>query len=830
MITRVLCLTLTGLLLSATTSVQAAKAKPLELNLPDGFVGEEIYTVPNGDQGSWICLTVDDAGRLLASDQSGSIYRLTPPAAGSNAEARIEKIDLEVGMAHGVLYAFESLYVMVNGRSAEGPGLYRVRDTDGDDHFDSVKLLRGITPPGRPGGGHGPHAIVLGPEGKSLYLVCGNMAGVPVGGFDSSRVPQSWNEDQLLPRMSDGRGHAASIMAPGGWIARTDPEGKQLELVCSGFRNTYDAAFNRAGDLLAFDADMEYDVDTPWYRPTRVCHVVSGGEFGWRNGSGKWPACYPDSLPPVVEIGLGSPTGVLFGYQTNFPAPYREALFLCDWSYGRIYTAHLESSGATYKGKYDLFASRAPLPVVDIVANPQDGALYLVTGGRGLQSHVYRIRYAGASSGEERPVVGAIPPEREIRRKLEGYHREVGPKAVEAAWPHLGHTDRFVRFAARIALEHQPVELWQQRALSETDPQSLVTCALALARSADASVQGPLLTALGRLQWKQLDRELRLELLRAYGLCFIRLGTSEDAARRQLAGALLPHYPAGDAELDRELSRLLAYLQADGVIGKTLALLEETKLQDQQMHYAAVLRTVKQGWTISQRRRYFAWFLKARSYTGGQSIQGFVANIRADAEATLDDDEKQALAGLFQKLAKPPEPLAPAVSRPFVKKWTVAELLKQSGSDWPSIQQAKHDAKRGRAMYVAAACIRCHRFAGEGGMVGPDLTGVARRFSVRDTLEAVVDPSKTIPHQFQASVILTTNGKVVVGEIVNLSAKGMSVRTDALSPSALTIIKHDDVDEITPSKTSMMPEGLLETLSHEEIVELLAYLATGDKN
>ena len=59
---------------------------------------------------------------------------------------------------------------------------------------------------------------------------------------------------------------------------------------------------------------MEYDFNTPWYRPTRVCHVVSGAEYGWRNGAGKRPEWYPDNLPPVFNIGPGSPTGMTFGY------------------------------------------------------------------------------------------------------------------------------------------------------------------------------------------------------------------------------------------------------------------------------------------------------------------------------------------------------------------------------------------------------------------------------------------------------------------------------------------------------------------------------------
>ena len=121
----------------------------------------------------------------------------------------------------------------------------------------------------------------------------------------------------LLPRLWDARGHARGKLAPGGWIARTDPEGKVWELVSNGYRNEYDIAFNKNGELFTYDADMEWDVGTPWYRPTRVNHVISGGEFGWRSGTGKWPTYYPDSLGRVVDVGPGSPTGIGFGYGAN---------------------------------------------------------------------------------------------------------------------------------------------------------------------------------------------------------------------------------------------------------------------------------------------------------------------------------------------------------------------------------------------------------------------------------------------------------------------------------------------------------------------------------
>ena len=67
--------------------------------------------------------------------------------------------------------------------------------------------------------------------------------------------------------------------APGGCIYQVDPDGKDWELVSIGFRNPFDLAFNRDGDLFTYDSDMEWDINTPWYRPTRVCHAASGSRL-----------------------------------------------------------------------------------------------------------------------------------------------------------------------------------------------------------------------------------------------------------------------------------------------------------------------------------------------------------------------------------------------------------------------------------------------------------------------------------------------------------------------------------------------------------------------
>ena len=212
-----------------------------------------------------------------------------------------------------MLWAFDSLYVVVNRGHRYDSGLYRVRDTNGDDRLDHVELLRKLDG----GGEHGPHAVILAPDGRSLYVVAGNATRVPETA--GSLVPRVWGEDNLLPRMVDGSGFMADEKAPGGFICRVSPDGTTWDLVSIGFRNPFDIAFNRDGELFTYDSDMEWDVNTPWYRPTRVMHVTSGSEFGYRNGAGKWPAYTIDSLPAMVDVGPGSPTGITFGYGAAIP-------------------------------------------------------------------------------------------------------------------------------------------------------------------------------------------------------------------------------------------------------------------------------------------------------------------------------------------------------------------------------------------------------------------------------------------------------------------------------------------------------------------------------
>ena len=219
------------------------------------------------------------------------------------------------------------------------------------------------------------------------------------------------------------------------------------------------------------------------------------------------------------------------------------------------------------------------------------------------------------------------------------------------------------------------------------------------------------------------------------------------------------------------------------------------------------------------RRAYFEWFLRAAHYKGGASFGLFVENIKRDAMETLTEAEKGALQATLTALPAPNAPAPPREARPIVRKWTLAELVAIVGQGLQG-----RDFDRGRALFATANCFACHRYDNEGGAVGPDLTQLAGRFSPRDILESVVEPSKVVSDQYLAVTIITEDGKSVTGRIINLAGNNMMVNTNMLDPNAITAVDARLVESITPSKVSMMPEGLLDVLHEDEVRDLLAYL------
>ena len=823
-------------------AIKGNKATPVDrIKAAKDFQVELLYSVPGVEQGSWINLCVDNKQRIIVSDQYGGLFRFARPALGQALDPQtIEKVPAEIRAVNGMVWAFGALYVGVNDYERKIPsGLYRLTDSDGDDQLDKVELLRAITA----SGDHGVHAVVPTPDGKGLFLVCGNGAKATTLAA-TSPVPTIWGEDHLLPRMPDGRGFMKDVVGPGGIIYRVSPDGETFEAVANGFRNVFDAAVNSDGELFTYDADMEYDFNTSWYRPTRINHVTSGAEFGWRNGAGKRPEFYPDNLPATLNIGPGSPTGMTFGYGARFPAKYQQALFALDWSWGKLYAVHLQPSGSTYTATKEEFVTGAPLPITDAIIHPADGAMYFTIGGRRVQSGLYRVTYVGSEStapvgATSTAVTQQAAALRDVRHRLEAFHGKQDPKAVEVAWPYLSNPDRFIRWAARTAIEHQPVSSWTDKALNEPDAARQVEALMALARvtgicpqlrkedtpAVDETMRTRLLDALLKIEWGKLNHDQRLTLVRTIEITLNRFGRPSDAEVQKLIAMLDPVFPAPSRELNWLLCETLAYLQSPTVAAKGIALLTSAPTQEEQIEYARSLRMLTTGWTPQLRTAYFEWFVTAANYRGGASFEKFIEFIRSDAIASLTDAETSALGELLiRKPAKKSviESLAKIFADRKPNEWKLEDLSSAAQTGL----KARH-FENGRKMFAAAACFSCHRFGNEGGMTGPDLTTAGRRYSAHDFLDQVVNPSKVINDQFSAVTVVTDAGKTYTGVVVNLNGDTLTLNTDLTDPNLRVEIDRKKIEELEPSKTSPMPVNLLALLTKDEILDLLAYVLSG---
>ncbi|MCB9877841.1 MAG: c-type cytochrome [Planctomycetes bacterium] len=823
------------------------------ITLPEGFDAELLYTVPK-DQGSWVALCFDPRGRLIVSDQDDkSVFRVTllPPDDPAGA-VRVEPLPgfpqvpvkwgrRMVSGALGFLHTSDTLWMSTMR------GFYRVRDTDGDDAYDEFTLVKQL----HPGWEHSAHSIVHAPDGKSMLLVSGNHSALPEGVRSLQRPV--WGEDSLLAPLPDPQGHAVGIGPPGGWVCRIAPDGSDWTMIASGLRNAVDLAVNREGEVFTYDSDMEFDIGSPWYRPTRVLHVTSAAEFGWRTGSAKWPDFYADSNGAVCDIGPGSPTAISFGYDARFPARYRERLFVCDWTFGTIYTLELREAGSSYTATARPFLSGEPLNIAAMRFGP-DGHMYFVVGGRNTGSKLYRVRHAGGGDDAAPATLTKNQALRDLRHRLEALHGrdDGGAAAIDAAWPQLGHADRDIRYAARIAVEWQDVALWRERAFAESDARAAIHAMIALCRCGDPTLGLRVRQKLLTVPFGELSRDDRLAMLRAWSLCLIRLDAPTPEQGAAIAAQLEPHFPSGDRVLDGELCRVLAALDAPSVVRKTLDLMKVTTVQaldydermlqrheygkailqtmantpnTQNILYAYALRRVPHGWTLDDRKEYFAWLKDALEKSGGKSFSGYVRAIRDDAIAHLPPEDAATVAWLLGEVVTVDLGALPQAKGP-PGGWTTSSAQALFG-DAQRGELRERDFANGKQMFSAGRCVVCHRIAGNGGYAGPDLGSVGKRFSIADMLTAICEPSATISEQFVASVVTMKDGETLVGRLIYRNADELAVACNPFDLSQLEKRPAAAVASIENSPVSMMPPGTIALMNADELKDLIAYLVSG---
>jgi len=714
----------------------AQGASPGRFQVPPQFVVEQV--IDPDDCGSLVAMTFDEQGAIIASREGGPLLRISD-SDGDQVPDEVKVLCEELKNCQGMLCLNGDIYAV--GEGPEKTGFYHLSGRNEDGTVKNIQLLfrfRGGM------GEHGPHAPILGPDGM-IYLVVGNHSGVEGTPFAPSSPHQRYYPGDLVqPRYEDAGGHAHGVKVPAGTVIRTDVEGKTVELFAGGFRNAYDIAFNRQGDLFTYDSDMEWDEGLPWYRPTRVNHIVPGGEYGWRSGWAKWPAYYLDSLPAVVDIGRGSPTGVIAYNHRRYPVRYHNALFVGDWSLGRILAIKMRPEDGTYVARAEVFMLGKPLNVTDLDVGP-DGWLYFATGGRGTEGGVYRVRYKGnippqpalrgvmqavrqpqfeSAWGRDQvaalrtklgndwdaqirgvvqnprmPIVdrvralelmllvGPIPEAEFLARLSRDAQAELRTKAAysmglyddpvtdarlvellddpdagvrrvacealvrcgheapaEKLVQLLGDRSRFVAWAARRALERQPADRWHQLVLdSDNVPIVLRGLTGLLIQNPNRDTAMLALEECRRIMTGFVSDGNFIGLLRVLELA-LHLGEIPPDEVPELRATLAEEYPALEPRMNRELLRLLVYLQEPTI---TTRMFEELRRSDnprvERLHIAFHGRFMEDVLTLRQKLELLSYYEYARTLPGGHSFSRYVDNVLRDFVGDMSGEERQAI-------------------------------------------------------------------------------------------------------------------------------------------------------------------------------------------
>jgi putative heme-binding domain-containing protein len=375
-----------------------------------GFSIERVNPPDRND--SYVVITFDSQGRLVVSkEQDFPRYLIDNDKDGVFESEKV--ISDKIRNCQGLWFDGPTLYgscVLVEaaqelaakappagGRGGGGGGggnrpaaIVKLDDTTGDGVMDTMETL------GLAGGiqEHGPHAIRRRPDG-GISVIVGNNETIVDSAVDLKSPVLGDKDAQFLPYFANF-GTSAREGAHSA-IFDWNPTTRKFRVFSGGNRNAYDYGYNIAGEAFLFDSDMEWDIGLPWYREVRTAHQILNGNYGYKNGSGKYPPYYIDSLPPVRDVGRGSPVGVEFYTSYAYPREFFDNLFEADWSRGRLLYTALTPDGATYTARNDRaeFVHGEPFNITDVEVGP-DGLMYFTTGGRNTTGGLWRLRYKGA--------------------------------------------------------------------------------------------------------------------------------------------------------------------------------------------------------------------------------------------------------------------------------------------------------------------------------------------------------------------------------------------------------------------------------------------------
>ena len=153
------------------------------------------------------------------------------------------------------------------------------------------------------------------------------------------------------------------------------------------------------------------------------------------------------------------------------------------------------------------------------------------------------------------------------------------------------------------------------------------------------------------------------------------------------------------------------------------------------------------------------------------------------------------------------------------QEWKYEDLI----GDFKMIMGRSHEV--GEASFRAANCIACHQFGGQGQNFGPDLSKLTNdKRTASHILRSILEPSKDIDEKYASNIFLMDTGKTVTGMIIEETDDVVKIVIDPLAKDQITTLNQDEIDARKRAKQSQMPAGMIDKLSREEIIDLIAYV------
>ncbi len=703
------------------------------------------------------------------------------------------------------------------------------------------------------GGDHATNGIRMGLDGW-IYIAVGDYGPPEAKGKDGSKITMR------------------------GGIARVRPDGTELEIFATGLRNPFDIGIDPFMNL--FTRDNDDNRAGGW--DIRVSHLMQSAYYGYSQHYANFP---DEIMPPLGQFGGGSGVGTLYLQDERWPEKYRNVLLTGDWGRSEVYRHELRPHGATFDLKQEVFL-KFPRPTgIDMDAS---GRLYVASWRGGEAStyvgpnvgFIARVtppgfkptpfpnlreadlaQLIGLLSGPN--SVARLHSQREILRR--GRHAEASAALVKLA------SD------GSAPLEGRAIAIF---ALKQLDGKGSHPALLKLAE--DAAVREFALRALTdrKKELDGLDTKIFVAALndpsprvRAQGL--IGLGRLNDVS---VAKSIMPltARPKGSVmptkvtvhsqpDPDRVLPHLaVRTLVSLGAVDACLEALDgpyapgalwAMRYMHNQKASEGLIRKLGTTRAADLRRAILATLI--RLYYKEADYKGVWWGIRPENEgpyydpveweqsqrigsvltsAVLDSDADTATF-LRNELARHRVSLKGLPSRsgpsPVAEKETPVVVPKADPNN-PNqlgnmpyeaaarrILAVKGDAVKGKAFFKTQSCSACHTDADGQTLKGPHMVDIGKRYSTAELVESVLKPSAKIAQGFETYRFEMVDGKVINGFVVSERAKSVLIRE---ADGRQRELKLAEIESRTIQKQSMMPEGVANNLTPEQLADLIAYL------